>query len=348
MTVLGPVPAAELGVTLPHEHVLNANPSAFTSRPAAQRRADPIAHLRVAELDAAQRARLDLDPYRNLDNCSLDDPVIATEELAAFRRAGGSTVVDQTVDGIGRSPRALAQVSKDSGVHIVMGCGYYLERSHPGAITGLDPDALTEALVAEIQDGVDGVRPGLIGEIGVSIDFTPRERAVLTAAGTAGYRTGLALSVHLPGWQRRGEAVLDIVEATGADLSRVAVSHMNPAGDDLPYLRRLAARGVLLSFDMLGMTFDFPGEGVCPTDEQTALAVLALLSEGLGQQVLLSHDTFLKQMWSTYGGHGYTHVLTSFIPRLRDLGVSDEHIVTLTTANPARFLAVGAPAPSLS
>lgn len=347
-TVLGPVPVTALGVVLPHEHVVNANDSAFTARPAAVRDADPIAHLPVRELDADQLRLLDADPYRNRDNCSLDEPSTAVAELAAFRAAGGGTVVDQTVAGIGRDPLALAGIARDSGVHVVMGCGFYLERSHPAAVAGAGVEEVAAAIVAEARDGVDGVRPGLIGEIGVSPAFTERERTVLLGAGTAQRHTGLPLSVHLPGWQRRGQQVLDLLEDVGVDPHVVALSHLNPAWQDHGYLTALAGRGAYLSFDMIGMTFDFPGEGRCPDDAQTATAVVHLLEAGLGDRVLLSHDTFLKRMWRAYGGKGYTHLIESFLPRLTALGVGDDALTSLTVTNPARFLTPGAPAPRTS
>ena len=71
----------------------------------------------------------------------------------------------------------------------------------------MSADAIADEIVAEALDGVDGtgVRIGLIGEIGVSADFTPdggEERCAAPPAPSA--RTGLPLMVHLPGWFRHG------------------------------------------------------------------------------------------------------------------------------------------------
>ena len=78
---------------------------------------------------------------------------------------------------------------------------------------------IADRIVAEALEGVDdtGVRIGLIGEIGVSADFTPQERKSLRGAAQAQRRSGLPLMVHLPGWFRRAHEVLDIVEAEGGD-----------------------------------------------------------------------------------------------------------------------------------
>ena len=59
-----------------------------------------------------------------------------------------------------------------------MGSGYYLQSSHPPALAAMSVDAIADEIVAEALDGIDGVRIGLIGEIGVSGDFTPDEEKV--------------------------------------------------------------------------------------------------------------------------------------------------------------------------
>ena len=63
------------------------------------------------------------------------------------------------------------------------------------------------------------MRIGLIGEIGVSSDFTPAERKSLRGAAAAQRRCGLPLMVHLPGWFRLAHEVLDIVETGGRAMS---------------------------------------------------------------------------------------------------------------------------------
>jgi len=70
-TVLGPVDPGDLGWVLPHEHTAIA-----------------LWHI---------PNRWDYWELRR-------DPVVIQEELAAFRAAGGGTVVDLTVDGVGRDP----------------------------------------------------------------------------------------------------------------------------------------------------------------------------------------------------------------------------------------------------
>ena len=136
MTVTGPVSANELGVVLPHEHV-------FTNT---------------------------MREYRG--NGLLHDVGLAVEELKDFAAQGGRTLVELTTSEVGRSPERLAEVSRASGVLMVMGCGHsrepYLDLDHFRATSA---DGLAEEMICEVGGcGVDRVRPGIIGEIGNNDD----------------------------------------------------------------------------------------------------------------------------------------------------------------------------------
>ena len=76
MTVLGPVDAAQLGVVLPHEHIM-----------------------------------IDLRHHAFSVEAILDDPDLAVDELQRFRTAGGGTVVDLTNRYMGRSVETQVRVA---------------------------------------------------------------------------------------------------------------------------------------------------------------------------------------------------------------------------------------------
>ena len=71
--------------------------------------------------------------------------------------------------GLHPQPAALARVSEATGVQVVMGCGWYHDRWYPELINTTSTDALAELIVRDLAEGVDGtgIRPGIIGEIGV-------------------------------------------------------------------------------------------------------------------------------------------------------------------------------------
>src|SRR4029079_1232163 len=129
----------------------------------------------------------------------IDDPTVAIDELTRFRDAGGGAICDPTNIGLGRDPAALRAISEASGVHIVMGAGWYRERVYPAEIATTSATALAASLVHELVDGVGttGIRAGFIGEIGTGRGaITPAEERVFRAAARAHRATGAPIMTH--------------------------------------------------------------------------------------------------------------------------------------------------------
>ena len=235
----------------------------------------------------------------------------------------------------------MTRIATATGLNIVMGSGYYLQSSHPPDLAGMSAEDIAAELIAEHRDGVgsEAVPIGLIGEIGVSADFTPDERKSLRGAAIAALETGLPLMIHLPGWERLAHEVLDMVAAEGQLLDRVILCHMNPSWDDGDYQRALADRGAFLEYDMIGMDYWYDDQQVqCPSDDDCAAAIAALARDGYLDRVLLSQDVFLKMMLTPHGGNGYAHVQRHFLPRLLRHGLGEGDLTRLMVANPAAAL----------
>lgn len=332
MTVAGPIPAGELGTTLMHEHILNDCRCWWHAPKTPERQ-----HLASSFVCMEILSELRQDPFVNKHNITLDDEPLAIEELRDFAGLGGRTVVEPTCQGIGRDPRALRRISQATGLNVVMGAGYYLTSSHPAKVAQMTVSDIADEIVREATAGVDGtdIRIGLIGEIGVSSDFTAAEEKSLRGAAQAQVRSGLPLMVHLPGWFRLGHKVLDVVAAEGADLRHTVLCHMNPSHDDLGYQGELAARGAFVEYDMIGMDFFYADQQVqCPSDEEVARAIVKLVEMGHIGRILLSHDVFLKMMLTHYGGNGYAFILRHFLPRLKRHGLDEASFDILLRDNP--------------
>jgi predicted metal-dependent phosphotriesterase family hydrolase len=306
-TVLGPVDPSELGWILPHEHTA-------------------IALWHVPN-------RWDYWELRR------DEPVIV-EELAAFREAGGGGLVDLTLDGVGRDPAWLAGVSRATGLHLVMGSGWYRGAYYPAAteVDRRSVDALADAIVRDASVGVgeSGIRAGIIGEIGTDKPWlSAQEERVHRAAARAARRTGLAITTHAV-QSTVGLDQLDVFEAEGADLSRVVIGHAD-SNPSLDYHLAIVGRGASLEFDFLGMTFtplERHGEGRIIDN------LRELLGRGHVERILLSQDVCHDSQLRRYGGNGYTYLAESFLPRLREAGVSEAEIRTITVDNPRRLLTI--------
>jgi phosphotriesterase-related protein len=334
-SVTGPVDSADLGVCLPHEHIINdvrswwqasnqvgIDPEKFAKQPVST---DILWELR-------------LDPFSNLDNCQMDDAATAEEELLMFKALGGVSVLEATSVSIGRNLPMLRDISQATGLTVIAGTGFYLDSSQPESIKSKSVEEIAQLLLDDLSEGEEGVRPGFIGEIGVSSDFTAAERRSLDAASLVQSQTGLPMQIHLPGWFRLGHEVLDAVEAKGVDPRAVVLCHMGPSGPDQTYQQELAARGAFIQYDMIGMELFYADQGVqCPSDEENARHIMQLCNAGFAERVLLSQDIFLKSLMRRFGGPGFGHILQYFAPRLRRHGASDELIELLMVANPRRL-----------
>jgi phosphotriesterase-related protein len=134
----------------------------------------------------------------------------------------------------------------------------------------------------------------------------------------------------------RSDDAQRIFEDEGADPSRVVVGH----ADSYPHLDHYLAiieRGAAIEFDFLGMSFtpaERHGEG------RIVELLCELLSRGHVEHILLSQDVCHDSQLQRYGGNGYTYLASAFLPRLRDAGVSEAEIETLTVANPRRLLSI--------
>jgi phosphotriesterase-related protein len=338
MTVRGPVDPTELGRTLIHEHLQMDARSLLKAHGYRATATGPF------DVAAASEARW--NPGAHPDNYRLDDPELIAHELHPFVEAGGRTIVDVTPPELGRNPGGLRRISEMTGVHVVMGTGHYLKAVHPNWLEQADEEIIAERIVAEWRSGVgpDGIRPGIIGEIGTGDPIDPAERRVLRGAALAAGRTGMSISVHLQPWGRTGVTVLDELEAGGADPDRIILGHLNTAHDDQPYLASLLRRGAWLAFDLFGFDHSLLGLGrYPPSDADVATTMVRLVEAGYGEQLLLSGDLGVRSRLRAWGGWGYDHLLRHVVPLLRARGLDAPSIDRLLIENPARVLTIEDP-----
>jgi predicted metal-dependent phosphotriesterase family hydrolase len=301
-TVDGPVAPDELGFTLTHEHVF----------------------LEMWATDG-----------QGFVGQTRDEDVLAAE-LAAFRAAGGSCLVDQTPGGAGRDPSGLRRMTARTGLKIVTGCGWYTEPFYPPGddLGRRSVNAIADQLVSEISDGFGdtGVRPGIIGEIGASQGWlSPLEERVHRAAARAQRRTGLPLATHTL-YHAAGAAQMALFDEEGVDPARVCIGHCDTF-PSLEYCLGVARWGGYVSIDNLGHQLG-------DHEELVRRVVLGLLEAGCADRLLLSQDVGQVPELRSRGGRGFTYVAETFLPSLRDAGVTEATIETLTVHNPRAWLTV--------
>jgi len=338
-TVLGLIDGDELGLTLPHEHLLldlsvrfKLIEESVTAKIMAQK---PVS------LDMTGWLRFHL--FENRDNLMLDNEELATKEISLFKRAGGKSVVDVTNWGIGQDPHALARISRTTGLHIIMGTGYYtLDSGCAEILKEKSEDEIFDDIIKDIMVGTDGICAGIIGEIGAdSWPLDDIEIKSLRASTRAQRATGAALTIHPGRFEESPLQILKIVEKAGADMSRVIMEHIDRTAYSFDSMVAMAKTGCYLEFDCFSMEGYYPrryGVFDIPNDAARVNYIIRLIDLGYLNQILISTDTAMKARLVAYGGPGYAHIPDNVIPWMRAKGMSEEVIRTITVENPKRML----------
>jgi len=314
-TVLGDLPASELGWCYAHEHIIID---------------DSVATLRFPDFHLP----------------SVENGVA---ELRRFRRDGGSAMVDSMPCDAGRNVGKLAEISRRSGVHIVCPTGLHLAKYYDDGHWGnrLSLETLAGLFVADIEDGIDRFdygapvvertphRAGVIKVAGGLEKLDDREGRAFRAAAAAARRTGCPILTHC----EQGTAALEQVEvfrAAGVPLEHVVLSHTDRKPDPA-YHREVLQSGVNLEYDS---AFRWKDRQDNPT-----LDLLRKLFPEFPSQLMLGMDAARPAYWKSYGGApGLSFLLTDFAAALRAAGFTGEDLERIFVANPARTysLATGA------
>ena len=297
MTVTGPVRPEDLGFTLVHEHI-------FLS-------------LLMDHLDTDR---------------VLDDPGAARIELQRYKDAGGVTIVDQTNRGLEQQPEAVRQMALETGLSIVLGCGWYREPFYEPRLYRESTNQIADEMIRDMQEGIDGsgVRAGLIGELGAHETWiSPVEERVLRAGARAHLQTDVTIATHGL-FAPVGLDQLDILEEEGVDPRRVIVGHAH----DYPeheYHAEIARRGAFVSFDGMSDRNRF-------LLERDLRNIKKIVDAGYTSQLLLAHDVCLRSAYVSAGGDGYQFISTDLYPYLREIGITEAQFHSIMVDNPRRAL----------
>ena len=116
------------------------------------------------------------------------------EELILYKEAGGGTVCDVSTL-VRLKVESFKYISRSTRVNIVCGTGFYIDSMMTDEHRNMTKYDLAKVMIDEIMTGIpgtDGIRCGIIGEIGCSWPLTVTERRVLQAAAQAQRETGKA------------------------------------------------------------------------------------------------------------------------------------------------------------
>jgi phosphotriesterase-related protein len=302
-TVLGPMAAADLGLTLVHEHVL---------------------------VDFVGADRVSPDRY------SADEVFrVALPHFAEAKRLGVRTLMECTPAYLGRDPLLLRRLAAATGLNLLTNTGYYgaaSDKHVPAHAYRESADELAARWIQEARVGIEGtgVRPGFL-KTGVDEGrLSEIDRKLVVAAARCHLATGLTIAVHTGD----GAAALDVLATLEAE--RVAPSayvwvHAQNEPDRSLHAKAASA-GAWVELD-----------GIAPsTLAAHADAVADLVGRGHLGRLLVSQDAGWYHVGEPGGGsyRGYGLLLEAFVPALRERGLTDRQVGTLLEENPARAFAV--------
>ncbi|HEY4599940.1 MAG TPA: phosphotriesterase [Cerasibacillus sp.] len=283
---------------------------------------------------AHEHLSIDLSRIKNDPDTILDDEAGMLSELEHFYKAGGRSMIELTNDGMGRDVQRLKRLSEQTNVHIVTCTGFYKDPFIPEFAHGWDRDEFAKHFIDEIENGIGetGILPGIIGEVGTSLnEIKPIEKELIIGAGKASIATGVPVTTHTT-LGTMGIEQVDMLFSLRVPKNQIIIGHQDLNTSKEEVLEVLKT-GVFIGFDTIGKNNYRP-------DEERIDFLLDFVSRGFHKQILLSADLTRKSHWKKHGGPGYDIVLKEFIPALIERGVSDEVIQDLLVHNPAHAFSI--------
>ncbi|MCX5416114.1 phosphotriesterase [Streptomyces sp. NBC_00059] len=314
-TVLGPVPADELGVVSVHEALLSVIPGAEHAFDVAMDRAE------IFETLAAR--------------------------LTDYRDKGGRTIVDSTGMFHGRDVKLYESLSRTTGVHIVASTGMgpeellggYFLTPQTNPPTPWPAEKFADLFTKEVVEGmvVPRVerrgRAGIVATTASHEGMTPTDESLFRGAARTALATGVPVSVRYG-----NDAVHDlgIVLEEKLPADRVVVGGLDrldavAAGAPL----EVARLGAYVALDHVGLE----GDGHV-TDKERAALVAELTEAGHGGRILLSSSTIGVAKGQPGRDLPYSYILAAFVPLLTAQGLGDADVRRILVDNPRDLLTV--------
>jgi phosphotriesterase-related protein len=314
-TVLGPVDARQLGVTLVSESLMYVLPGA--------------------------QYAYDI----TIDRAEVFDAIAA--KLRAFKEAGGGAIVDATGMFEGRDLRLYEALSRATGVHIVASTGQGPEAMLGGYFLTpqTNPPApwpaakFADMFGREVNEGMvvprleRRARSGMIATAVTVGGMTATDGSLVRGAARAGATYGVPVLIRC-GADAMAEMQLAIDETLPAQ--RIVMADMDrrdAVANDWPMA--VAAAGARVGINHVGSR-----DADYLDDAERVALIVTLVDAGYADRIILSSSATGVAFGVPGNDIPYSAVLTHFVPMLRAAGVSQEQIEQILITNTAQLLSV--------
>jgi phosphotriesterase-related protein len=256
--------------------------------------------------------------------------------LEDARRVGVHTIVDPAPIDLGRDVALAAEAARRTGMQVIVATGFY----YSDAIfyfRARDDREMIDLFVRDLTVGISttGIRAAFI-KCATEPVMHPTNERVLRNSARAALETNAPIVTHTYPQNRTGLDQQRVFKEEGLDLGRTVIGHSD-GSDDFSYLEEIIQNGSYCGMDRIG--------GQVPrTSEQRADMIARLVDKGYASRIVLSHDRLCNFYWMPQRsveelretGH-FTYIPLTFIPMLRERGVSDDAIHQMTVVNPRAF-----------
>jgi len=302
ITVRGELSPFDIGIMLPHEHIMSLFGGEITESANA-----------IYDRDALLAAVI---PY-----------------LKRLRKLGCRTIADCTTAYFGRAPLLLREISEATDMNILTNTGYYgavNDRYVPAHAYRDSAEDLARLWIAEFQKGIgeSGIRPGFIK---IAVDLGPLSQIdakIVRAAALAHLETGLTIASHTGASVEAVSDQLKILAEEGVDNTAWIWVHAHSVTSP-ELLVEHARQGVWIELDGIN------SEAM----ERDLRVIVAMREQGLLRRLLLSHDGNSFRFGGR-PPNPYEALFTHFVPFLKKNDFSKEEIRLLIEENPVRAFSV--------
>ena len=275
-----------------------------------------------------EHLRIDLSGEKGDIDCLLDEFENIRDELSGLAARGLRRVVDLSCRGMGRDYDYIDRMEKATGIEIIISTGFYKDPFLPPAVEVSSVQELSALMIEDIEKGAEGSnrKAQIIGEIGSSHNrITANEEKVFRAAAAAQEKTGVPLSTHTT-LGSMGPEQMALLQSLGVQTEKIIIGHLD-LGDDIDIILQVLDTGAYVEFDTVGKIKYL-------SDEKRIAFIKTCCEKSYSKQLLLSMDITRRSHLAANGGIGYAYLLDSFLPRLREAGVSEAAIEDMLVHNP--------------
>jgi phosphotriesterase-related protein len=253
--------------------------------------------------------------------------------LLEIKQRGIRSIVECTPAYIGRDVTLLKKLSDESGLNIITNTGFYGASDNkylPSFAFKETAEQLSARWIAEFENGIDGtgIKPGFIKTGVNSGPLSELHQKLITAAALTHLKTGLTICSHTGPALPAGQEI-DIIKSKGVSPKAFVWVHANGSNGDFVSIGRSKC---WISLD-----------GISEENlEKNAELILFLQSQGMLNQVLISHDAGWYRPGEPNGGDfkGYTTISDKLLPLLKQKGMNETDITQLMIRNPANAFTV--------